>query len=164
MIVQRHCEWKRGEVKSSKLKRRVDFKKIRKREMPSVHSKDSKKTDPKAILMSFFFGVANYVLLLPAELQMTQQILKGDLAQTSRMLAVRSSRRKRNHSLSLSLSLSLTHTHNHNHTPHKYITHTHTYTSHTHTHNTQNVDHRRCERSLGILSESDVRKTFRSYR
>ena len=56
--------------------------------MPSVHSKDSKKTDPKAILMSFFFGVANYVLLLPAELQMTQEILKGDLARTSRMLAV----------------------------------------------------------------------------
>ena len=56
--------------------------------MPSIHSKEDK-TDPKAILQSFFFGVANYVLLLPAELQMTQEILKGDLAKTSRMLAVR---------------------------------------------------------------------------
>ena len=80
--------------------------------MPAVHSKDSKKTDPNAILMSFFFGVANYVLLLPAELQMTQQILKGDLAQTSRMLAVRRD--------------------GHTHTTHTHAIHTHN----THTHNT----------------------------
>ena len=98
--------------------------------MPSVHSKDSKKTDPKAILMSFFFGVANYVLLLPAELQMTQEILKGDLARTSRMLAV-------------STLFTLR-----------------TQTHHTHT----NVDHWRCEWSLGILPESDIWKTFGSYR
>ena len=96
MVVQRHFEWKKkGEEKSRKIETssKSIFQKTQKDTMPSVHSKDSKKTDPKAILMSFFFGVANYVLLLPAELQMTQQILKGDLAQTSRMLAVRSSRR-----------------------------------------------------------------------
>lgn len=41
----------------------------------------------RAILRSFFLGVFNFVLLLPAELQVAKKLLRGDLAKTSRFLA-----------------------------------------------------------------------------
>ena len=43
-----------------------------------------------AILRSFFMGVCNFVLLLPAELQVISQLLRGDIARTSKMLALSS--------------------------------------------------------------------------
>lgn len=59
-----------------------------KSETMSAAAAASREAKAKAILRSFFLGVTNYVLLLPAELQLTSKILGGDMAETSRMLAL----------------------------------------------------------------------------